>query len=130
MLEYLVFSLKTTNKFNGLIKSRNPTLNIESGWQLTAILVKNLNRYQLILILNKWKLYFRKLLNKDADKNEVDPKQAHQDLTDKCRITADIKTPKILQAVSKLLPPTSDVKKQLETVLGRMFFTLIITFRL
>ncbi|KAI6182302.1 Tax-2 [Aphelenchoides bicaudatus] len=61
----------------------------------------------------------RKMLKKDENKNEVDPKKARQDLKDKCRVSTEIKTPKMLQAISKLLPVTSPVKKELDKVLER-----------
>lgn len=61
------------------------------------------------------------MLKKDENKNEVDPKKARQDLKDKCRVSTEIKTPKMLQAISKLLPVTSPVKKELDKVLERKF---------
>jgi hypothetical protein len=57
------------------------------------------------------------MLKKDEHKNEVDPKQARLDLKEKCRVSTDIKIPKMLQAVAKLLPTSSPIKKELEKVL-------------
>ncbi|KAI6208282.1 Tax-2 [Aphelenchoides besseyi] len=56
----------------------------------------------------------RKMLKKDEKKDDVDPKQARQELKEKCRVSADIRTPKMLEAVAKILPANSKTKKQLE----------------
>jgi CRP-like cAMP-binding protein len=67
----------------------------------------------------------RKMLKKDETKTEVDPKQARLNLKEKCRISTDIKTPKMLEAVAKLLPSSSPVKKELDKVLERESFYCI-----
>lgn len=68
----------------------------------------------------------RKMLKKDETKTEVDPKQARLNLKEKCRISTDIKTPKMLEAVAKLLPSSSPVKKELDKVLERESFYCIL----
>lgn len=57
------------------------------------------------------------MLKKDENKTEVDPKQARLDLKEKCRVSTDIKTPKMLEAVAKLLPTSSPIKKELDKAL-------------
>lgn len=65
-------------------------------------------------------MFSRKMLKKDENKSEVNSKQAKLNMEEKCRITVD-KTPKLLNAVAKLLPSSSPIKKELDKVLESEF---------
>jgi hypothetical protein len=65
------------------------------------------------------------MLKKDANKGDINSKQARQDLTEKCRITTHIKTPEMMKTISQLLSADSRVKKQLDEALGRMYWLVI-----
>ena len=58
----------------------------------------------------------RQILRKD--KGASSSEEARKNLIERCRVSCDIRTPRMLAAVAKLLPPKSRTSKQLETMLS------------
>ncbi|CAD5206447.1 unnamed protein product [Bursaphelenchus okinawaensis] len=59
----------------------------------------------------------RKMLKKDEKKDDTTKEKAREELKDKCRVSTDIRVPKMLQTVRALLPKESQTKQELEKVL-------------
>uniref|UniRef100_A0A915CUW2 Cyclic nucleotide-binding domain-containing protein n=1 Tax=Ditylenchus dipsaci TaxID=166011 RepID=A0A915CUW2_9BILA len=57
--------------------------------------------------------------SKDVNKAAPNPEEAKKELTAKCRVSSDIRTPRMLEAVAKLLPPQSNAKKELNNAIRR-----------
>lgn len=55
----------------------------------------------------------RRMLQKDEKKDES-AKDKAEELKDKCRVSADIRVPRMLQAVRQLLPKHSPAKQELD----------------
>ncbi|KAH7718360.1 TAX-2 protein [Aphelenchoides avenae] len=59
----------------------------------------------------------RQMLKKDEKKEEKNPEMSKKDLVEKCHVSAEIKTPSLLQVVAKMVPPQSPVAKELHHAL-------------
>uniref|UniRef100_A0A183BQ15 Uncharacterized protein n=1 Tax=Globodera pallida TaxID=36090 RepID=A0A183BQ15_GLOPA len=57
------------------------------------------------------------MLRKDQ-KGSSNAAEARQNLIDRCRVSCDLRTPRMLAAVAQLLPPDSQTTKRLEKALG------------
>lgn len=64
-------------------------------------------------------IIYRKLLKNDHQKNESSKEKAKEALKDKCRVSAEIKMPKMIQALHKLLPPDSLDRQKLNKIMKR-----------
>lgn len=70
-------------------------------------------------ISQKNKNFFRQMLQKDVSKTTDSAEKAKKDLTEKCRVSSDIRTPRMLEAVAKILPHNSETSKQLSDALEK-----------
>lgn len=71
------------------------------------------------------------MLQKDVNKTVINAEQAKKDLSEKCRVSSDIRTPRMLETVAKILPPHSRTSKQLSDVIEKSsiyFFIFIKIF--
>uniref|UniRef100_A0A914D369 Cyclic nucleotide-binding domain-containing protein n=1 Tax=Acrobeloides nanus TaxID=290746 RepID=A0A914D369_9BILA len=55
----------------------------------------------------------RQMLKKDEKKEETDKELTHKDLAEKCKVSADLRVPKLLQTVAKVLHPQSEAARNL-----------------
>jgi hypothetical protein len=64
----------------------------------------------------------RQMLQKDINKAAPNPEEQKRVLTAKCRVSSDIRTPRMLEAVAKILPPESSASKELTQAIKRKLF--------
>ena len=57
------------------------------------------------------------MLKKDQTKVVKTKKEIHDELSKKCEVSASLPTPKMLEAVAKLLPPGSPVARELNSMI-------------
>ena len=60
------------------------------------------------------------MLKKDEKKEETDKELTHKDLAEKCKVSADLRVPKLLQNVAKVLHPQSEAARNLRNSFGML----------
>lgn len=60
------------------------------------------------------------MLKKDEKKEENDKDLTQKNLAEKCKVSAEIRTPKLLEAVTKMLKPQSETARKLKSSMGKI----------